>query len=78
MMTQIKNVKFEDAPMSDIIAAFLAIIMMPFTSSIANGIMFGIVSWIVLRVCEGKAGEIKPVMWISGVLFAIYIAISIF
>lgn len=77
MMTQIKNVKFEDAPMSDIIAAFLAIIMMPFTSSIANGIMFGIVSWIVLRVCEGKAKEVKPVMWISGVLFALYIAVSL-
>ncbi|MDD5823513.1 MAG: NCS2 family permease [Firmicutes bacterium] len=77
MMTQIKNVKFEDAPMSDIIAAFLAIIMMPFTSSIANGIMFGIVSWIVLRVCEGKIKEIKPVMWISGILFIIYLFVSL-
>ena len=72
MMTQIKNVKFEDAPMSDIIAGFLAIIMMPFTSSIANGIMFGIVSWLVLRLVEGKAKDIKPVMWISGALFIIY------
>ncbi len=72
MMTQIKNVKFEDAPMSDIIAGFLAIIMMPFTSSIANGIMFGIVSWIVLRLVEGNAKDIKPVMWISGALFIIY------
>ena len=72
MMQQIKNVKFEDAPMSDIISAFLAIIMMPFTSSIANGIMFGIVSYIVLKVVEGKAKEIKPVMWVSFVLFIAY------
>ncbi len=76
MMTQIKNVKFEDAPMSDIVAAFLAIIMMPFTSSIANGIMFGIVSWIVLRLCEGKGKEINAVMWVSGALFAIYLVVS--
>ncbi len=76
MMTQIKNVKFEDAPMSDIIAGFLAIIMMPFTSSIANGIMFGIISWIVLRVFEGRIKDIKPVMWISGALFVLYMVIQ--
>ncbi len=76
MMTQIKNVKFEDAPMSDIIAGFLAIIMMPFTSSIANGIMFGIVSWIILRLVEGKAKEIRPVMWVSGALFIIYMILQ--
>ncbi len=76
MMTQIKNVKFEDAPMSDIISAFLAIIMMPFTSSIANGIMFGILSFIILRVLEGKIRDIKPVMWISGALFLLYIFVG--
>jgi len=77
MMQQIKNVKFEDAPMSDVISAFMAIIMMPFTSSIANGIMFGIISYIVLRVLEGKAKDIRPVMWISGLLFVAYMYVSI-
>lgn len=75
MMTQIKNVKFEDVPMSDIIAGFLAIIMMPFTSSIANGIMFGIISWVVLRIAEGKIKDIKPVMWISSAMFIIYMIV---
>lgn len=76
MMTQIKNVKFEGIDLSDIIPAFLAIIMMPFTSSIANGIMFGIVSFLILKVLEGKIKEIKPVMWISGILFVIYMIIG--
>ena len=76
MMSQIKNVKFEDAPMSDIISAFFAIIMMPFTSSIANGIMFGILSYVILKVLEGGAKEIKPVMWISFALFLVYLYIS--
>ena len=76
MMSQVKNVKFEDAPLSEIISAFLAIIMMPFTSSIANGIMFGIISYIVLKVVEGGAKEIKPVMWISGALFIIYMIVG--
>ena len=76
MMSQVKNVKFEGAPLSEIISAFLAIIMMPFTSSIANGIMFGIISYIVLKVIEGGAKEIKPVMWISGALFIIYMIVG--
>ncbi len=76
MMSQVKNVKFEGAPMSEIISAFLAIIMMPFTSSIANGIMFGIISYLVLKVIEGGAKEIKPVMWISGVLFILYMIVG--
>lgn len=76
MITQVVNIKFENAPMSDIMAAFMAIVMMPFTSSIANGIMFGILSWVVLRVCEKKANTIPPVMWISAILFAVYMVVS--
>lgn len=77
MMKGIKNIKFEDAPMSDIMSGFFAIIMMPFTSSIANGIMFGIISYVVLKVAEGDAKEIKPVMWISFILFVIYMVINV-
>ena len=76
MMCGIKNVKFEDAPMSEIISGFFAIIMMPFTNSIANGIMFGILSYVVLKVAEGDAKEIKPVMWISFILFLVYMVIN--
>lgn len=76
MMTQIKNVEFDNAPMSEIISAFLAIVMMPFTSSIANGIMFGIISYIVLKVAEGRMKDIKPVIWISGILFVIYMIVG--
>lgn len=76
MMTQVTHIKFEGVPMSDIMAAFMAIVMMPFTSSIANGIMFGILSWVVLRVCEKKAKTIPLVMWISAGLFIIYMVAS--
>ena len=58
------------------IGAFLAIIMMPLTYSIANGIMFGIVSWVILKLVTGKAKDISAVMWISVVLFAIYIGLK--
>ena len=50
--------------------------MKPLTYSIANGIMFGIVSWVILKLVTGKAKDISAVMWISVVLFAIYIGLK--
>lgn len=73
MISSITNIRFEGTDIADSVAAFMAIIMMPFTSSIANGIMLGILSWVILKVCQGKAREIPAVMWISGVIFLLYI-----
>jgi len=76
MLSAIKNVDFE-SDVADTIGAFLAIVMMPFTYSIANGIMFGILSWVILKLCIGKAKEISGVMWISVALFALYIVLKV-
>lgn len=76
MLTSVKKVNFEgDA--ADTIGAFLAIVMMPLTYSIANGIMFGMLSWVILKLVIGKAKDISAVMWISVALFAIYIALKV-
>ncbi len=76
MLSAVKNVDFEgDA--ADTIGAFLAIVMMPLTYSIANGIMFGILSWVVLKLVIGKAKEISGVMWISVALFVAYIVLKV-
>lgn len=72
MLSSIKNVEF-DGDIADVIGGFLAIVMMPFTYSIATGIMFGIVSWVVLKILTGKIKDISPVMWISVLLFVLYI-----
>lgn len=68
MMSSILKVKFE-GDMADVLGAFVAIVMMPFTYSIANGIMFGMLFWVILKVCCGKIKEVHPVMWIAAVLF---------
>ena len=44
-------------------------IFMPFTYSIANGIMFGFLVWIILKVCTGKVKDVPPVMWVAAALF---------
>ncbi|MEA4922882.1 MAG: NCS2 family permease [Eubacteriaceae bacterium] len=72
MLSAVKNMDFsEDA--AGTIGGFMAIIMMPFTYSIANGIMFGILSFVIVRVFTGKAKDVHPVMWISAVLFILRI-----
>ena len=73
MMKSVSKMKFE-GDIADVLGGFLALIMMPFTSSIANGIMFGVVAWVILKVCTGKIKEIHPVMWIAFALFALRIA----
>ena len=76
MLSSVKKVNFE-SDVADTIGAFLAIIMMPLTYSIANGIMFGMLSWVILKICCGKIKEISGVMWISVLLFGVYIALKV-
>ena len=72
MLKNVTKMDFE-SDIADTVGGFLAIIMMPFTYSIANGIMFGIIAWVILKVVTGKIRDIHPVMWVSFVLFAVRI-----
>ena len=76
MLSSVKKVDF-DGDAADVIGAFLAIVMMPLTYSIANGIMFGMLSWVILKLVIGKAKEISGVMWISVALFVVYITLKV-
>lgn len=76
MLTSVKKVDFS-ADVADTIGAFLAIVMMPLTYSIANGIMFGMLSWVILKILIGKVKEISGVMWVSVALFVAYIVLKV-
>ncbi|MBR4874428.1 MAG: NCS2 family permease [Clostridia bacterium] len=76
MLSSVKKVDF-GGDAADTIGAFLAIVMMPLTYSIANGIMFGMLAWVILKILTGKIKEISGIMWISVALFAIYIALKV-
>jgi AGZA family xanthine/uracil permease-like MFS transporter len=47
--------------------------MMPLAYSIATGIMFGMLTWVIIKVFEKKAKEISPVMWVVFILFVLRI-----
>lgn len=76
MLSAVTQMDF-DGDVADAIGGFLAVVMMPFAYSIATGIMFAMISWVVLKLLTGKAKDISPVMWISVLLFAIYIYTTI-
>ncbi|MCT4566396.1 MAG: NCS2 family permease [Maledivibacter sp.] len=67
MMSPIKEINFED--FTEAIPAFLTIIMMPLAYSIAEGIVFGMISYVVLKTVTGKYKEVSPLMYILAVLF---------
>ena len=69
MMTPIKNINLDDYTES--IPVFLTIIMMPLTFSIAEGIVFGMLSFVLLKLFTGKHKEISPIMYILAILFVI-------
>jgi AGZA family xanthine/uracil permease-like MFS transporter len=72
MLKNVTKMNFED-DIADTVGGFLAVIMMPFAYSIATGIMFGIISWVVLKVVMGKIKDIHPVMWVAFALFVVRI-----
>ena len=72
MFASATKIKF-DGDVADTASAYMAALMMPLTYSIANGIMFGIISWVIIKVCTGKAKDVTPVMWVVFVLFALRI-----
>ena len=76
MLSSIKNMKF-DGDIADAIGGFMAVIMMPFAYSIATGIMFGMLTWAVLKIATGKIKDISPVMWVSVALFVLYIVTQV-
>ncbi len=68
MLSSVKRMDFE-SDVAGSIGGFMAIVMMPFTYSIANGIMFGILFFVIIRIFQGRAREVHPILWISALLF---------
>ncbi len=67
MMSPVKEIDFED--FTEAIPAFFTLIMMPLTYSIADGIFFGIISYVLLKVLSGKYKDVSLLTLILSVVF---------
>lgn len=54
----------------DAIPAFLALVLIPFTYSITEGIIWGFLSWTIIKLALGKRNEVSPMLVIIDI-FAI-------
>lgn len=67
MMSPIKDIPLDD--FSESVPAFLTIVMMPFAYSIAEGIAFGMMSYVIIKVLSGKAKDVSILMYLLAVIF---------
>ena len=69
MLEPIKYIPFDD--FSESIPAFVCIITMPLTYSISNGILLGMISYVLMNLITGKRKKVTPAMAILAVLFVL-------
>jgi len=67
MMHDIRKVHFDD--LINAIPCFICIAFMPLTYSISDGILMGLISWVLIRVCSGNYKDLNIGMIILSILF---------
>ena len=67
MMPSVKTIHWEDY--SKAIPAFLTIIMMPLAYSISDGILIGVIAYVVCHAISGQFKKISVTMWVLAALF---------
>ncbi|WP_240974611.1 NCS2 family permease [Crystallibacter degradans] len=72
MSAQIREINFKKFSVG--MPAFLTMITMPLTYSIANGIGVGFIVWVLVNSASGRAKKIHPLMWLVAAGFLVYFA----
>ncbi len=74
MASQLKDIEW--TKMEVAIPAFLTIVVMPFTYSIANGIGVGFIAFALMSAFAGKAKQVHWIMWLIAALFVVYFGMT--
>jgi len=74
MLKPVTTIDFADP--SEGIPAFITIIMMPFAYSIAEGIVYGVISYVILKLASNKFKDISVITWILFVVFLLRFALK--
>ena len=70
MISQMAKVNFDDY--STAIPAFITLITIPLTYSIAHGIGYGFITFVVIKALSGKPRDAHPLMYLTAAAFAAY------
>ncbi len=74
MIGAVKHIEWEQ--IDEAFPAFLIVLAMPLTSSIATGIALGFISYPLMKIFKGKWKSVHPILYIFAILFAIQILIA--
>jgi AGZA family xanthine/uracil permease-like MFS transporter len=74
MMSSVADIDFNE--ISEGFPAFVTIIFMPFTYSIANGIIFGMLSFTIVKLLSGKVKDVSITMYVLTLFFLIKIILD--
>ncbi|MCX5440468.1 NCS2 family permease [Streptomyces sp. NBC_01280] len=74
MMMNARHVDWADRATA--IPVFLTVVLMPFTYTITTGVAAGVISWVAIKIAQGKAREIGAFMWGLTVIFLVYFALN--
>lgn len=69
MMGSVRDINWDDPEVA--LPSFLTLTMMPFTYNISYGIAFGLISYIAVKVFNGKSKEVNIGTWIIALFFAL-------
>ncbi|WP_447040780.1 NCS2 family permease [Streptomyces sp. DSM 118878] len=74
MMMNARHVDWADRATA--IPVFLTVVLMPFTYTITTGVAAGVISWVAIKIAQGKAREIGAFMWGLTLVFIVYFALN--
>lgn len=69
MMTTVRKIQLDD--LTEAVPCFITILMMPFTASISDGIVLGLLSYVLMKVCTGRHKELSLVMYVLAFFFVL-------
>ncbi len=67
MVSSIGEIDFSDY--KDALPAFITIVFIPFSYSISEGIVYGFLSYVIIRLLVGRYQDISPIMYLLAILF---------
>ena len=73
MAAGLKRVDWED--FGEGFPALMTVLLMPLTYSITDGIGFGFISYVLIKVFQGRGREIPGFLWIAALAFALFFAL---
>jgi AGZA family xanthine/uracil permease-like MFS transporter len=73
MMGELRDVPWDD--LTEAVPAFLTVLLMPLTFSIAEGLAFGFIGYVALKTLTGRAREVAGPTWAIAIAFVLHLGL---